>query len=293
MIHNRIARLFATFLAWQLTGIVTAGSLQAAGINTDVALPIREGGFIYRTQLRFLSASDDPTSMNRDMEAYVVPNVLVYGATERTTLFGVFPYIAESVELTSAGSRQDNDVDGFGDLTFLLRQTIYARDAVQRTSRLGLLAGLEIPSGKEEFSSHSTDFLLGAVYTLQTGRHEIDADLIYKINTEGRDVELGDELRYNVAYELRVSPWEWPERGTPSQIFVVLEANGRTSRSAITPAGELADTGGTVVFLSPGIQLVTRRVIYEASLQFPVVESLNGSQVETDFVAAAGIRVQF
>ncbi len=56
---------------------------------------------------------------------------------------------------------------------------------------------------------------------------------------------------------------------------------------------ELDDTGGTVVFLSPGIQWVTQRVIYEASLQVPVIQNLNGSQVETDFVATAGVRIQF
>ena len=285
--------LAAGFLLGLLVIFLPAGSLQAAAINSNVALPVREGGFVYRTQLRFLSTSDDPTPLDRDIEAYIVPNVLVYGATERTTLFGILPFISQSVELSSGGSRQDNEVEGFADLTFLLRQTIYVRDAVQRTSRLALIAGLEIPSGKADFSSHSTDFILGGVYTLQTGRHELDADLLYKVNTEGRDVELGDEFRYDLAYGLRVSPWDWPERGTPSQIYLVLEANGTTSRRTITPEGELADTGGTLVFLSPGIQLVTQRVIYEASLQVPVVENLHGDQVEPDFVAAAGIRVQF
>ena len=175
MRRRRHRALPGLLLSFWIVGLGTSRSLQAAGINTNVALPVREGGFVYRTQLRFLSASDDPTPQERDINLYVVPNVLVYGVTERTTLFGILPYISESVELTSAGSRRESEVHGFGDLTFLLRQTIYARDAVQRTSRLGLIAGLEIPSGKEEFSSHSTDFVLGGVYTLQAGRHELDA----------------------------------------------------------------------------------------------------------------------
>ena len=280
-------------LGWCLLILLLAADVHAAGINTDVALPVREGGFIYRTQLRYATASDDPTSLDRDIETYLIPNVLVYGATERTTLFGIVRYVSQSVDLSIDGSRERNDVQGFGDLTFLLRQTIYARDAVQRTSRLALIGGLEIPSGKEELSSHSTDFILGGVYTLQTGRHELDADLLYKVNTEGRGVELGDELRYDVAYELRVTPWEWPERGTPSQIYLVLEANGHSAGKTVTPDGEVADSGGTVLFLSPGIQLVTRRIIYEASVQIPVVQNLRGDQVEIDFVATAGIRVQF
>ncbi len=292
---NRLtSRLLAAgFLLGPLLALLTAGSLQAAGINTNVALPVREGGFVYRTQLRYVSTSDDPTPLDRDIDAYIIPNVRVYGATARTTLFSILPFISQSVESSMGGSRQDTDLQGFGDLTFLLRQTVYVRDAVQRTSRLALIGGLEIPSGKDDFSSHSTDFVLGGVYTLQTGRHELDADLLYKVNTEARDVELGDELRYDLAYELRISPWNWPQQGTPSQIYLVLEANGISFRRTLTPDGELADSGGTVVFLSPGIQLVSQRIIYEASLQLPVMKNLNGDQVEPDFVAVAGIRVQF
>ncbi len=286
-------QLLATFLLVALGSFTGAGGLWAAGINTNVALPVREGGFVYRTQVRFISASDDPSPMNRDIEAYVVPNVLVYGATSQTTLFGILPYIFKSVERDSGGLREEDRTNGFGDLTFLLRQTVYARDAVQRTSRLGLIGGLEIPVGSEDFSSHSTDFILGGVYTLQTGRHEFDADLLYKVNTEARDLDLGEELQYDVAYELRLFPWQWPERGTPSQLFAVIEVNGRSIERARSNGMELDDSGGTLVFLSPGIQWVTQRVIYEASLQVPVIQNLNGSQVETDFVATAGVRIQF
>jgi hypothetical protein len=280
-------------VALSIAIVGVAGLVHAAGINTSVALPVRKGGYVYRTQLRFLSASDDPTTLDREIDVYAVPNVLVYGVTARTTLFGILPYLSRSVDSTDAGLRQSDDVDGFGDLRFLVRQTVHARDALQRTSRLGLLAGLEIPLGKDEFSSHSTDYQFGAVYTLQDGRHELDADLTYKINTEGRGRELGDEVQYNLAYEVRISPWEWPERGTPSQIYLVIEANGKTRQETRNDGMKLGNTGGTIVFLSPGIQLVTRRVIYEGSIQIPVVQDLNGTQVGTDFVAVGGIRVQF
>ena len=119
----------------------TVGMIQAAGINTNVALPVREGGYVYRTQVRFLTASDDPTMLDRDIDVYAIPNVVVYGASARTTLFGILPYFARSVDFTDTGLRQSNDVDGFGDLRILVRQTVYTRDALQRTSRLGLLAG--------------------------------------------------------------------------------------------------------------------------------------------------------
>lgn len=288
-----VRRPLTVLALFTLMGLALGGRLEAAGINTNVALPVREGGFVYRTQVRFLRATVDPSSLDRDITAYAISNILVYGATERTTLFGIVPYVVQSLDLTSDGTRQEENVQGFADLTFLLRQQIYARDAVQRTERLGLLGGLEVPTGKDEFSSHSTDFLLGGVYTLQSGRHELDADLIFKVNTEARDVDPGEELQYDVAYQLRVRPWQWPERGTPSQIYAVIEANAISAEKAISDGSRFDDTGGTVVLLSPGIQWVTPRVIYEVSLQFPVIENLNGDQVETDLVALSGVRIQF
>ena len=84
--------------------VCVTDAVQAAGINTNVALPVREGGYVYRTQLRFLSASDDPTLLDRDVDIYAIPNVLVYGVTARTTLFGVLPYFSRSVDFTDTGS---------------------------------------------------------------------------------------------------------------------------------------------------------------------------------------------
>ena len=70
-------------------------------------------------------------------------------------------------------------------------------------------------------------------------------------------------------------------------------ANGETRQDTRRDGTRLDDTGGAVVLLSPGIQFVTRRLIYEGSIQIPVLQNLGGGQVETDFVATAGIRVQF
>ncbi len=265
---------------------------RAAGINTDVALPVNQGSLVYRTQLRFLDAGD-ASAADRDVQAWVIPTVLVYGAAARTTLIGIVPYVFQSVELTRSGQRATERSEGVGDLTVLVRQTVYASDAVQRTSRLGLLVGTEIPSGSSSFSSHGVDFIVGGVYTLLSGRQEFDTDLTWKVNGEGRDVDEGEELRVNSAYQLRVFPWSWPEQGSPAQIFGVLEANFGLRERTVSGGQELDDSGGTLLFISPGLQLVTRRVIYEASLQIPVARDLNGVQTEPDVAAAVGVRVQF
>jgi hypothetical protein len=53
------------------------------------------------------------------------------------------------------------------------------------------------------------------------------------------------------------------------------------------------NTGGTIIFLAPGIQYVTRRYILEAAVQIPVVQNLNGNALENEYVARTGFRWNF
>jgi len=55
----------------------------------------------------------------------------------------------------------------------------------------------------------------------------------------------------------------------------------------------LFDPGGTSLFLSPGIQYVTRRWVVEAIVQLPLVQNRNGLELEDHFMMRAGIRVNF
>ena len=53
------------------------------------------------------------------------------------------------------------------------------------------------------------------------------------------------------------------------------------------------NSGGLGLFLTPGLQLVGRRWVFEASVQLPVVQDLNGTALESDYVVRAGFRVNF
>jgi len=278
--------------------IVPMNSVLAAPINSNVALPVRKGGFVFRSQIRWLRATDDPTSLNREVNVVAIPNVLVYGATPDLALFAIFPYFFRNVESTdpSSGERIDKNDSGIGDLTLLARYTVYARDYPSGTARFAPLAGIKLPTGNDELepiTTDSVDFQLGGVSTVtwDFGRHEIDADVIYRIKTEAENFEKGDDLVYDLAYEFRVYPWTLPEVGVPNFIYLVAEANGVFSRKGKLNGITIDDSGGNIIFFSPGIQFATKRYILEASIQLPVIQDLNGNQVETDFVLTAGFRV--
>lgn len=287
-----------SILILSILSIAPTSDVFAAGINTNVALPVREGGFVFRSQLRWLRATDDPTPVNREVNVVAIPNVLVYGATPDLSLFAIVPYIFSNIELTepSSGKRIDKDDNGIGDTTLLGRYTVYARDYPGGTTRFALLGGVKLPTGDDDLepiTSESFDFPLGGVSTVTWGfgRHEVDADLVYNINTEAEDFEKGDELIYDLAYQFRLYPWVLPEVGAPNFLYLVAEANGIFSQRSKLKGETIDDSGGHILFLSPGLQFATRRFILEASIQLPVIQGLNGDQVETDFVLAVGFRV--
>ena len=47
------------------------------------------------------------------------------------------------------------------------------------------------------------------------------------------------------------------------------------------------------LYLSPGLQYVTKRWIVEGGVQVPVVQNLNGLALENDYVVRAGFRFNF
>ncbi len=132
---------------------------------------------------------------------------------------------------------------------------------------------------------------MSSTVTWDFGRHEVDADVIYRINTEAENFERGDDLVYDLAYEFRVHPWTLPDVGVPNFLYLVAEANGIFSQKGKLHGKTIDDSGGNILFLSPGIQFATKRFILEASVQLPVIQDLRGNQVETDFVVTGGFRV--
>ena len=73
-----------------------------------------------------------------------------------------------------------------------------------------------------------------------------------------------------------------------------LEVNTVVSQRASLDDQDVPDSGGTVLFLTPGFQLVLNpRFLVEAAFQIPVVQELNGTQLAFCPTANVGIRVLF
>lgn len=86
----------------------------------------------------------------------------------------------------------------------------------------------------------------------------------------------------------------WPQElgaGVPGFLYGVIETNLLHQANNKIGGRDDSNSGGAQLFLSPGIQYVTRKWVLEAIVQLPVVQNLNGTALEDDFIVRAGFRV--
>ena len=284
---------------------LSSAATWSAPITFNTALPVHEGGWVLREQLVFMKNADDPTPAGRDMEVTALVSMLGYGVSRDFALFGMLPYVDKQLDMKTGGQDITRSRGGFGDLTVLGRYTAYEHNAPGRTLRIAPFLGVKAPTGEDDArdrmgrlpppvqpGSGSWDWLGGVVGTYQTLGFEIDAQLSYRSNREANGFRAGDVVALDASLQYRL----WPRRlgaGLPAFLYGVLEANlVHAARDRV--GGERdPDSGGTSVFLSPGLQYVTKKWIAEAGLQIPVVQDLNGAALGDDYGVSAGLRINF
>ena len=208
-------------------------SCYAMGIRSFVALPLDEGG----TVLRVFGERDTDDNINN-----ITAN-LAYGITGTQSLIAAIPY------RISGGTG-----DRLGDFNLLYRHTLWQKNELGRTSRIGLLGGGAIPTEADR----DRRLQIGGVFTGFWNRHEVDADFLWR---EGLS-DTPNSARYDVSWQYRLSPVVYPDWGIPSQWNSVLELSGRW------------ESGNEVIhFVTAGLQHIWPQCVLEGS----VSQDLNGN----------------
>jgi len=265
----RRARFLFTLIAFTLSE-----GLSAIPVNANVALPITEGHTVYRIQYKTTKNENEKVT-----ETYIF--AFAHGLSGKTVLIGAIP------------AKISKTFTGAGDLALFLKHTVYQIDGPLYTSRLALVGGIKFPTGKDKFTSESTDWRVGVVYTMQDDSHEIDISTLYSINTEAEGIEQGDTFNHDLAYQFRLFPWNLPEEGIPTTINVVGELNGISIQKTEVDGMQQENTGGYKLFISPGLQIVGSQIIVEGIVQFPIIQDLNGTQPEERYRTVVSTRFQF
>ncbi len=281
---------------------LVAGQAIAAPITFNTGLPVGQGKFIVREQIVVSRSGDDPLGIGRKTDSRSLLSVVAYGVSAKLALFTVLPYTSKRAE-SLVGSERSSD--GWGDLTVFGRYTLYQRDWSGRTLRVAGIAGLKAPTGSDNESdalgrlpaalqpgTGSWDGFVGGVVSYQTLAFGLDAQLSYRQNREANGFEAGNETRLDVSYQHRLRPSALTA-DTRGFLYGVLELNTVYRDQNKQNGGLVDDSGGTTVFITPGVQYATRKLIAEIAVQIPIVQNLKGNTLENDFVVHAGFRINF
>ncbi len=276
-------------LAAQFSMMILISSALAQGppINTDSPILLGVSGAGARSFVKVIKKS----SQDKDLTVTVSPVVIPYNVSTRLLVGGVFPYFNKELE-TNAGSMRSS---GLGDTKLFAKYVVHQIDKRQETIRFVLKSSVTLPTGDEDakpaLGDGTTDYSFGVVAGWIKPRVSFTTEGVYSLNTSRRGLNYGDSFAYNFALGYRLSPAVY-ERYPSPQVNVYLELNGLTTKRNELNGVNLESTGGTTLLLSPGIQYIGgRKWLVEGSIQFPIVENLNGSQLETDLIASLGLRI--
>jgi hypothetical protein len=219
------------------------------------------------------------------------------------------------------------DTEGIGDLSLFGQYRFYGQAADLQAS---LLTGIKTPTGETgesdnhgelfeaEFQpgSGSWDPMLGLALSQAQARWSLDGNVLYTIATEGtQDTDLGDRFHYNGAVTYRLIGGDaeashkvaMPHSHRHGQnhyhdhamsprglvIDAVLELNGEWQAKQTINGATDPNSGGNVVFLSPGMRVASNRWSGFVTVGLPIINDLNGLQSEPNYRLFGGVLVGF
>lgn len=257
--------------------------LEGRGVRTFLQVVRRDGLLQDGEQI--------PDSLDQSVTTYLYPLIVPVNLRTTTQLGAVVPFLTREVEST-AGSMTES---GLGDVTIFLKQLLVQVDRKAETFRLAAKASAKLPTGDEDadvpLGSGSFDYGLSAVGGWIKQRWGLYGEAIYFVNTSKGDTDFGNRFGYNAAVGLRLIPTVYEHYPSP-QLNLYLELNGNVVQKTEVDDQANPNSGGSRLFVSPGIQYVGgRRWLLEASVQLPIVDEPNGTQLATDWTARIGTRV--
>jgi len=216
------------------------------GLRSFVALPVNRGGVILRQQFLHDSTTD----------VIIATSNAAWGLTGKDTLLLGLPY-----RLSPSGKNRT------GDFSLLYRRTLWQADEKYASSRVALLAGAILATDSERDGATQ----LGFVATFYRHRNSLDIDALYRWGMGSRQ----NDGRYDVSWQYRLGPSEYPQWGFATEWFSVIELNGRWQNN------QSIDHQVTV-----GLQRVHHKWVLEGG----VIRTLNNNQ-DTQYLIST--RVHF
>lgn len=321
---RNVALIFGALVLWvsqaqasHMQSATLGGTGRAAGIRTDSAAPLEQGHWIvglgvdysFYDQLSEQELIDarmnDPEGSLHSLDSLWSVNLdASYGLTRDVTLGVHLPYVTRN-DIIEASETDVGEIEHLGDSSGLGSLTLYAlwrvyEDAATDTN-FGLIGGFNLPTGEDnkvadtgetfetEFqpSDGSFDEFAGVAWSRSIGKVSVAASTIYTLTGKGtQSTNLGDSWTYNAGAGYSLG--EHAEMGWNA----VLELNGGWRAREKVDGDVDPNSGGSWLYLSPGVTVTGHSWTAYASWGYPIDKSINGVQDKLDSRFLVGVQYQ-
>jgi hypothetical protein len=240
---------------------------------------------------------------------------VAYGLSDALTLSVRLPWVARAeiregeLEDGEAEAHNHGDASGIGDLVALGNWRALHSDDFDAALQLGFKAptgeteevdGAERLESEFQPGSGSWDLLVGGALSRMLGRWSVHSNILFNLFSEGaQNTAIGDALFYNLA-AVYVLNGDQDHHGHDDaaahkhwRFDAVLEINGETRWKNKIAGVDEDNSGGTVIYLSPGLRASFGRMGGFISAGLPVLDDPNGVQTDIDFRLVGGMSFLF
>jgi hypothetical protein len=170
---------------------------------------------------------------------------------------------------------------------------------------LAVIGGVIAPTGRDDVELSNGELLepssqpgtgawayqVGLAYSrFLTSRITTDASAIYTIRTSHDGFEVGDRLDLGVAFAYRLTE----SIRTFPNYSVFTEANAVWLGKDESAGEKNENSGGWTVYLTPGARVrFSENVALTVAPSFPILQELNGEQIESRFKVAVTLSFSF
>lgn len=200
----------------------------------------------------------------------------------------------------------EDTLEGVGDASLRWKYSIWKEDEVMASTRFSALAGVKAPTGrwheeeagtpvprKLQLGTGAFDLYAGPLFTWIEDRHRFAAELIGRYAFERDEFQLQPSLRMGLAYWYRIAPARIETAGEETEVRGVFEVTSIFYGQSRQNRRGIGDDGN-ITWLSPGIQVYpSLRVLLEASVQIPVIQTVKDARGDREFGALVSIKFLF
>lgn len=237
-----------------------------------------------------------------------------YGVTDDLTVSVRLPYVERKnireseIEDGEAEAHAHGDSSGVGDLLLFGQYRVLKTDSTDVAMHLGIKAPTGETDDKDnaghrfetEFQpgTGSWDFLVGSAISHVNNKFGYHANVLFNKTNEGsQSTEIGDILNYNFAMTYQLNGGGHSEHkhvhhhdtdSTDIKWDAIIELNGESRLKNKISGHSEQHSGGTALFVSPGLRVTAENLSGFISVALPVVENMHGKQTDIDARVVAG-----